>query len=67
MDDESFTRYREAAEAEDRQFADRIADIRRREKARLITVRQAADERIAAMERHLTAVQLLRQQYLGWD
>jgi len=42
-----------------------IAYIRRRQDAGEITVRQAADERIAAMEEHLAAIRQLRERHFG--
>ncbi len=66
MDDERRSRstYYIEAEAEDKRLADRIAAIRSREDAGTITTRQAADERIAAMEHHLEALRKLRERHL---
>jgi hypothetical protein len=64
MDEERRGRYYIEAEAEDRRLAERLAAIRSREDAGELTTRQAADERIAAMEQHLEAVRKLRERYL---
>ncbi len=63
--DERRARYSTGTEGEDRLLEERIADIRRREDAGTITVRLAADARIAAMESHLAAVARLRELYFG--
>jgi hypothetical protein len=64
MDEERRSRYHIEAEAEDKRLTDRLAAIRSREDAGKITTRQAADERIAAMEHHLEALRQLRERYL---
>ena len=43
----------------------RIADIRRRQDDGELTVRQAADERITAMENHLAALRRLSEIHLS--
>jgi len=43
----------------------KLANIRRDEDAGDITVREAADERIAVMSQHLTRLRLLREEFLG--
>jgi len=58
------SRYYIEAEAEDKRLTDRLAAIRSREDAGTITVREAADERIAVMEQHLAAVRELRERHL---
>jgi hypothetical protein len=63
-EDERRSRYCIEAEAEDRRLAERLAAIRAREGAGMITTRQAADERIAVMEAHLEAVRELRERHL---
>lgn len=57
--------YTEAAEREDRRLDERIADIRRRQDAGELTVREAADERITAMETHLGTIRRLRVEHFG--
>lgn len=57
----------EGATREARLLDDRIADIRRREADGALTVREAAAERIAVMEKHLEAVRLLCELHLGSD
>jgi hypothetical protein len=57
--------YYDAIGREDARLEQKITDIRAREDAGTITVRQAADERIAAMEEHLAACRFLRRRHLG--
>jgi hypothetical protein len=45
----------------------KISDIRARLDGGDITVRQAADERVAALTWHLAMVEALRNQYFGDD
>jgi hypothetical protein len=56
-------RYREALERENRALDEALADIRQRQDSGQITVRQAADERVEVLERHLASVRLLREMY----
>jgi len=65
MNHEPASAYAVAAEREDQRLIERIAYIRRRQDAGEITVRQAADERIAAMEEHLAAIRQLRERHFG--
>ncbi len=53
------------AEAQDQILRDRLTVIRRQQEAGDITVREAADERVSAMEHHLAATRALRVEYLG--
>ncbi len=52
-------------EQEDAKLERAIADIVRRTDAGELTVREAALERVAALEAHLAACQRLRRQHLG--
>jgi hypothetical protein len=45
----------------------RISEIRRRQDSGEITVRQAADERVDALARHLAEVEALRAEHFGGD
>ena len=65
MEEERRSRYYIEAEAQDRRLAERLAAIRSREDKGTIATRQAADERVAAMEAHLAAVRQLRERHLG--
>ncbi len=65
IDDERRDRYWRAVEDQDKLIDERLAGIRRKEDAGELTPREAADERITAMEAHLEAVQELRRTYLG--
>jgi hypothetical protein len=58
-------RYWRSVEALDHDLDAALADIRRRQDDGQLTTRQAAAERIAALEAHLAAVARLRAQYLG--
>ena len=53
MDDVERDRYWSAVETADKQLEARIAEIRRQEDLRQLTVREAADARIQAMTEHL--------------
>jgi hypothetical protein len=57
--------YTEAAAAEDARLDAELRSIRRREDAAELTVREAADHRIAAMEAHLGRLRELREKHLG--
>ena len=61
------SRYYVEVEAEDSRLTARLDAIRAREDAHTITVRQAADERIAALTAHLEAVRELRERHFGGD
>lgn len=50
---------------EDAKLQERLAEIRRQEDEGKLTVRQAAIQRISAMEQHLAALRLFRDTYLG--
>ena len=52
-------------EAEDSRLDAILASIRKRQDEGTITTREAADERVVAMETHLAAVRQLRERYLG--
>jgi hypothetical protein len=65
MDDERRDRYYIEAGAEDKRLTDCLAAIRAREDAKSISTREAADQRIAAMEQHLDAVRELRRKHFG--
>jgi hypothetical protein len=56
--------YAEAAAAEDEQLDQALTLIRRQEDAGRLTVTEAASQRITAMEKHLAALQELREQHL---
>jgi hypothetical protein len=57
----------EAVKAEDHKLQQALADIRRRQDAGTISIRQAADERVSVLEAHLAAVRALRREHLGDD
>ena len=65
MNDVERDRYWSAVEIADNQLATQIAEIRRREDLGQLTVREAADARIQAMEQHLAVTRELRVRYLG--
>ena len=65
LPDDRSARYLAAAADEDARLTARLAEIRNREDSATISVREAAAERIAAMEQNLHALQQLRQQHLG--
>jgi hypothetical protein len=56
--------YYSAMAAEDQRLTDALAAIRADQAAGLLTVRQAADNRIAALEKHMVRCQELRREYL---
>jgi uncharacterized protein (DUF885 family) len=65
MDPDRVARYNERA-TECAAWLDReLEAIRRNYDAGLITIRQAADERIRRMEQHLATIRNLRDEYLG--
>lgn len=57
--------YRLGIQRADAQLEGELAAIRGEEDARRITVREAADKRIAAMEHHLAECRRLRETYLS--
>ena len=57
--------YCEEATAQDRFLDERIAAIRAQYDAGHITIREAADLRVAALEHHLEAVRALRAEHFG--
>ena len=58
-------RYGAGVDRENKRLEEQFTDIRRREAAGTISVREAADARIDAMEKHLDALKRLRELYLG--
>jgi|HubBroStandDraft_6_1064221.scaffolds.fasta_scaffold230948_2 hypothetical protein len=58
-------RYADEAAAQDQFLDRRLAEIRTQYEAGSITVRQAADARVAALEQHLAAVRALRAEHFG--
>jgi hypothetical protein len=57
--------YADEAAAVDQILDECLAEIRRRTDAGDITVREAADERVLALERHIETIRNLRAEYLG--
>jgi hypothetical protein len=57
--------YAEEAANQDRLLDEKLAAIRDREAGGEITVREAADLRVAALEHHVQAVKALRIEYFG--
>ena len=57
--------YADQAAAQDQLLDGRLASIRAQYEAGSITVREAADLRVAALEHHLEAVRALRREYFG--
>jgi hypothetical protein len=57
--------YAEKAAIQDRLLDGRLAGIRAREAAGEITTREAANERVAALELHIEAVKALREEHFG--
>jgi hypothetical protein len=57
--------YAAEAAAQDRFLDEKLAAIRAREAAGTITTREAADQRVAALEHHLEAVRALRAEHFG--
>lgn len=64
MDEEQRARYWKAVETEDKWLDERLTDIRGRQDTGMISIRQAVDEQIVAMEQHLDAVRELRRRHL---
>ncbi len=62
---EPHARYYIEATLEDERLDAILASLRQQEDAGHITTREAADARVSAMQRHLTACQELRRRYLG--
>ena len=58
-------RYADEATKADAQLDARLAEIRRQSDDGTITVRKAADLRVAALERHLAEIRALRVKYFG--
>jgi hypothetical protein len=56
--------YYSAIAAEDKKLTAVLAAIRAEQAAGLLTVREAADNRIAALETHIARCQELRREYL---
>jgi hypothetical protein len=57
--------YTAEAAAQDAMLDERIAAIRRQQDQGDITIREAADLRVEALEHHLAAVKALRAEYFG--
>ena len=57
--------YAGEAAAQDAYLDQRIAEIRRQQERSVMTVREAADARVAALEHHLNAVRALRAEHFG--
>jgi hypothetical protein len=57
--------YADEAAAQDQFLDRRLAEIRAQYEAGSITVREAADLRVAALEHHLAAVRALRAEHFG--
>jgi hypothetical protein len=55
----------EEATLQDKFLDKRLAEIRRQQDAGIITVREAADLRVRALEHHLDAVRALRTEQFG--
>ena len=58
-------RYADEAAIQDDLLDARLAEIRRRTDAGEITIREAADERVAALEHHIETIRNLRAEYFG--
>lgn len=58
-------RYSAEVGALDTALSIRLSEIRAAQDRREITVREACDRRISALEQHLAAVRELRRQYFG--
>jgi hypothetical protein len=65
--DGQHSRYMDAAALAGRALQARIGNIGRRRDSGEFTTRQAADERIRALEEHLATVRLLRERQLGGE
>ena len=59
------TAYYEAVSQADDDLEDALTHVRAEEDAGRITARQAADERVELLERHLEECQRLRREHLG--
>ena len=57
--------YIEDAAVQDELLDRTLAEIRRQADDGLITIREAADLRVAALEHHLEAIRALRAEYFG--
>ena len=64
-DSDRIDRYNELASEAFTRLDAQLANIRRDQDARRITVREAADERITVMTEHLNRLRLLREEHLG--
>ncbi len=62
---EKHTAYYEAVSQADDDLEDALTHVRAEEDAGRITARQAADERVELLERHLEECQRLRREHLG--
>lgn len=60
-------RYADAAGAADEHLDEELAEIRRLGDAGSISLLEAADMRIAALERHIAAIRALRAEHFGPD
>lgn len=67
MPDRPTNGYTAEASALDVALDVRLSEIRQMQDSRTVTVRQAADARIDALERHLEAMRALRVEYFGPD
>lgn len=59
--------YADAAAKADDELDGRLAEIRRQSEAGAITLAQAADMRVAALERHIESIRALRAEHFGTD
>jgi hypothetical protein len=57
--------YADEAAVHDKQLDDKLAAIRRQTDAGEITLREAADLRVQALELHIAAIRVLRRQFFG--
>jgi hypothetical protein len=57
--------YTEEAAIQDELLDRTLGEIRRQAEERIITIREAADLRVAALEHHLEAIRALRDEYFG--
>ena len=57
--------YAEQAAAQDKFLDEKLAGIRAHEAAGDVTVREAADLRVEALEHHIQCVRNLREEYFG--
>lgn len=65
MTDSCTDEYREEAWKQDDILDARLTEIRRQTDAREITLRMAADARVAALEAHIEAIRSLRSRFFG--